>query len=280
MNILVTNDDGIDSVGLHEVARELTALGHVTVCAPDREYSGSSVAIGSIHQLRPMVTRQRLDGVDEAWSVDGPPALCVMLALANMFDRKFDLIVSGINPGANTGRNVYHSGTVGAVIVGRSYGVSGIAISQSSPTTSRLGQTSAAEIQQQLWSSAAVVARRVAGNLIAEQRPEPIIINVNVPNRTLDEIDGVRRTRIARESHRDGTRVLLKPHAESSDAFNATFSWGPPLEMPTDTDVGAVNAGFVSISSVGYLCARDLESGAEHGAVISDRLAASLDLTS
>lgn len=280
MNILVTNDDGINSAGLHELARELSALGRVTVCAPDREYSGSSVAIGSIHQLRPMVTRHQFADIDDAWSIDGPPALCVMLALADMFEKKFDLVVSGINPGANTGRNVYHSGTVGAVIVGRSYGVSGIAISQSSPTTSRLGQTSAAEIQQQLWSSAAVVARRVAGNLIAEQRPEPIIINVNVPNRTLDEIDGVRRTRIARESHRDGTRVLLKPHAESSDAFNATFSWGPPLEMPTDTDVGAVNAGFVSISSVGYLCARDLESGAEHGAVISDRLAASLDLTS
>lgn len=280
MNILVTNDDGIDSIGLRQVARELTALGHVTVCAPDREYSGSSVAIGSIHQLRPTVKRQRLDGIDEAWSVDGPPALCVMLALADMFDRKFDLIVSGINPGANTGRNVYHSGTVGAVIVGRSYGISGIAISQSSPTTSRLGQTSAADVGNQLWSSAAVVARRVAENLVTALPSDPVVINVNVPNRTLGTIDGVRRTRIARESHRDGTRVSLEPHADSSDAFNATFAWGPPLDMPIETDVGAVNAGLVSISSVGYLCARDLESGSELGAVISDRLAASLDLTS
>jgi hypothetical protein len=104
MNILVTNDDGIDSVGLHEVARELAALGFVTICAPDREYSGSSVAIGSIHQLRPTVKRESVHGVGEAWSVDGPPALCVMLALSNMFERKFDLIPARTPGGTCTTR--------------------------------------------------------------------------------------------------------------------------------------------------------------------------------
>ena len=280
MNILVTNDDGIDSVGLHEVARELAALGFVTICAPDREYSGSSVAIGSIHQLRPTVKRESVHGVGEAWSVDGPPALCVMLALSNMFERKFDLIVSGINPGANTGRNVYHSGTVGAVIVGRSYGVSGVAISQSSATTSRFGQTKTEDVADQLWSSAALVARSVVGSLAAEMPIEPVVINVNVPNRPLETIEGVRRTRIARESHRNGTRVSLEPNAEGERSFTATFSWGPSVHMPIETDVGAINAGLISISPVGYLCARDLHPPSEHDAIISERLVALLDFTS
>lgn len=280
MNILVTNDDGIESAGLHELARELSILGDVTICAPDREYSGSSVAIGSIHQLRPTVKRERVQGISQAWSVDGPPALCVMLALAHMFDRKFDLIVSGINPGANTGRNVYHSGTVGAVIVGRSYGVSGIAISQSSPTTSRLGQTAIDEVNQQLWNSAAAVARDVAQNLLSDMPTEPVVINVNVPNRPLSGIAGARRTRIARESHRDGTNVSLIPHPDADDTFHATFTWGPSIEMPIETDVGAVTSGLVSISSVGYLCARDLVEASDSEIAISDRLVSVLGFTS
>lgn len=280
MNILVTNDDGITSLGLHEVARELTALGHVTVCAPDREYSGSSVAIGSIHHLRPTVRRESVADVDESWSIDGPPALCVMLALSRMFDRDFDLIVSGINPGANTGRNVYHSGTVGAVIVGRSYGVSGIAISQSAPVTSRLGQSSIADVAHQVWSSAAVIARRAAADLLATPPSEATVININVPNRTLDTIEGICRTRIARESHRDGTRALLEPHPDDADTFNASFAWGPAIAMPIETDVGAVNAGLISVSPVGYLCAQDFDTTSEQASMISERLATSLGVSS
>lgn len=280
MNILVTNDDGIESVGLHELARALTEIGHVTVCAPDGEYSGSSVAIGAIHRLRPTVIRRSIHDIDAAWSIDGPPALCVMLALANMFERKFDLIVSGINPGANTGRNVYHSGTVGAAIVGRSYGVSGIAVSQSAPTTSHFGQTSHDEIRGQLWSTAAGVARRVAASLAVDLPDDPVVINVNVPNRPLHEIQGVCRTRVARESHRDGTRVVLEAHEERSEVFQANFAWGPPLEMPLDSDVGAVNAGMISISAVGFLCSRDLTAEQEHSVAITDRLVASLGVTS
>lgn len=280
MNILITNDDGINSAGLHELARELSALGRVTVCAPDREYSGSSVAIGSIHQLHPKVTRHQFDDLDEAWSIDGPPALCVMLALADMFEKKFDLVVSGINPGANTGRNVYHSGTVGAVIVGRSYGVSGLAISQASPTIARLGQTDVSEVKQQLWTSAAIVARQVAQDFAVNMPPAPTVVNVNVPNRQLGDISGVLRTRIARESHRDGTRVSLIPHDESADAFSAKLVWGQTIDMPIETDVGAVNAGFISISPVGYLCSDDLYSASDDDIAISDRLATSLDLTS
>ncbi|MGB1824237.1 MAG: 5'/3'-nucleotidase SurE, partial [Ilumatobacteraceae bacterium] len=114
MRILVTNDDGISSVGLHRLARAMTAHGDVVVVAPDREFSGAGAAVGAIHLMQPEVHRATVDGIDESWAVSGPPALCVFFARLGAFGGPFDLVVSGINPGANVGRSVYHSGTVGA----------------------------------------------------------------------------------------------------------------------------------------------------------------------
>src|SRR5262245_33437509 len=130
MRILVTNDDGVDSVGLHILARRLSKAGDIVVAAPDREYSGAGAALGTLHLIHPEVRRIDLDGVEEAWSVTGPPALCVMFARLGVFGGPFDLVVSGINPGANAGRAIYHSGTVGAALTARNGGVSGLAISQ------------------------------------------------------------------------------------------------------------------------------------------------------
>ena len=114
MRILVTNDDGIDSVGLHVLARAMKAVGDVVVVAPDDEYSGYGAALGPLHMLEPEVHRTSIiDGIDESWTVSGSPALCVMFARLGMFG-SYDLVVAGINPGANVGRSVYHSGTVGA----------------------------------------------------------------------------------------------------------------------------------------------------------------------
>ncbi|RMH70504.1 MAG: 5'/3'-nucleotidase SurE, partial [Actinomyces sp.] len=94
MRICVTNDDGIDSVGLHQLARALCDLAEVVIVAPDEEYSGSGAAVGSLHLLQPEVHRARVDGVDEAWAVSGPPALCVMFARLGVFDGPFDLVVA------------------------------------------------------------------------------------------------------------------------------------------------------------------------------------------
>ena len=85
MRILVTNDDGIDSVGLHVLARAVRPCGEVVVIAPDREYSGASAAFGALHLIHPEVHRTSIDGIDEAWAVSGPPALCVMFARLGAF---------------------------------------------------------------------------------------------------------------------------------------------------------------------------------------------------
>jgi len=122
MRILVTNDDGIDSEGLWVLARAMVPHGDVVVVAPDQEFSGASAALGALHLIQPEVRRLTIDGVPEAWSLTGPPALCVMFTRLGAFGAPFDLIVSGINPGANVGRSVYHSGTIGAALTGRNGG--------------------------------------------------------------------------------------------------------------------------------------------------------------
>src|SRR5687768_2604733 len=130
MRILVTNDDGIDSVGLHLLARAMHEHGDVVLVAPDREFSGAGAAVGAFHLIQPEVHRCTLDDVGEAWTVSGPPALCVMFARLGAFGPPFDLVVSGVNPGANVGRAVYHSGTVGAALTARNGDISGVAVSQ------------------------------------------------------------------------------------------------------------------------------------------------------
>ena len=110
MRVLVTNDDGVDAPGLGVLAARLGDVAEVAVVAPDRDYSGSSAAFGLLWDHEPVVRRRSVPGADEAWSVEGPPALCVLYARHGAFG-DFDLVVSGINPGANVGRAVAHSGT-------------------------------------------------------------------------------------------------------------------------------------------------------------------------
>ncbi|MBU3704972.1 MAG: hypothetical protein FGM42_11490, partial [Ilumatobacteraceae bacterium] len=161
MNILVTNDDGIDSVGLHVLARAMREHGDVTILAPDSEYSGASAAFGAIHIMRPDIHRVSVDGIDEAWALTGPPALCVMMAHLGILEKKFDLVVSGINPGANVGRSVYHSGTIGATLTGRNYGMSGVAVSQAVAGFGVEGQGWDEMVKGQIWDTAATVASYV-----------------------------------------------------------------------------------------------------------------------
>ena len=157
MRILVTNDDGIDSDGLHELARALVDLGDVTVVAPDAEYSGAGASLGAMHLIRPEVHDAHIDGVDRAWSVSGPPGLCVIYSRLGLFGDPFDLVVAGINPGMNVGRSVYHSGTVGAALTARNGKITGIAVSQAVTGWGVEGQGADEVLIDQRWSTAATV---------------------------------------------------------------------------------------------------------------------------
>jgi 5'-nucleotidase len=133
MKVLVTNDDGVGSAGLHALARALVAAGRdVVVVAPDRDMSGSGAAIGHIHADQHIdAERVELPGLAgvPAYAVDGPPGLCVLAARLGGFGAVPDLVISGINPGCNTGRAVLHSGTVGAALTAANFGSRGLAVS-------------------------------------------------------------------------------------------------------------------------------------------------------
>ena len=156
--------------------------GDVVIIAPDREFSGASAALGALNLIQPEVRRVKIEGIDEAWSVSGPPALCVMFARLGAFGDPFDLVVSGINPGVNVGRSVYHSGTIGACISGRNGGLSGVAVSQAVEGFGVEGQAWDEMLIGQKWDTAAAVTAAFVGGLVADPPAEPVLANLNVPN--------------------------------------------------------------------------------------------------
>lgn len=248
MRILVTNDDGIDSVGLHVLARAMRPYGDVVVAAPDQEYSGAGAAIGALHLIQPEVHRRSIEGIDTAWAVSGPPALCVFFARLGLYGGPFDLVVSGINPGANVGRAVYHSGTVGAALTARNSGVSGIAISQAVIGFGVEGQGWDDAVKGQKWHSAASVAASVVEGFIANRPAEPIVLNVNVPNLEVEDIKGWRRTTVGHIV----PQAMAKAEMEAKEGYDGSYyvrmSYGGTNKMEPHTDGGAVENGEVSIT--------------------------------
>jgi 5'-nucleotidase len=272
MRILVTNDDGIDSVGLHVLANSLTEVGDVVVAAPDTEYSGASAALGALHVMRPEIHRVQLDGVPQAWSVTGPPALCVRLAKLGAFGGGFDLVVAGINPGANTGRAVYHSGTVGAVVTGRNAGWHGIAVSQAVTVGSIEGQAWDEMIAGQLWDSAGTIAATVASAILTHPPTEAVALNVNVPNLPLDAIRGWRYTTLAEVPIRSMSNLVLEPKIGHEGAYRVGLEWGEPIVLPEETDGGAVEAGFVALTYLSPITPVEPPDSAKNAAVALDAL--------
>lgn len=257
MRILVTNDDGIDSIGLHLLARAMCNHGEVVVAAPDREYSGAGAALGALHVIQPEVRRVRIDGVPEAWSVTGPPGLCVMFARLRAFGPPFDLVVSGINPGANVGRSVYHSGTVGACLTGRNGGVSGVAVSQAVSGFGVEGQGWDEMLADQRWESAAHVADVFVGSLVAAMPAEPVVANLNVPNLPVDEMKGWRHTTVGELPPRAMATADLDPIAGHEDAYHVRMSWGEEVPLPEETDGGTIERDTVSVTYLSRMVAED-----------------------
>lgn len=255
VRILVTNDDGILAPGILPLAEAMTEHGHVSVIAPDTEYSGSGAAIGAIWETQPHVTRHRLPGIDEAWAVNGPPALAVMYARLGAFGEPFDLVVSGINPGANVGRSVYHSGTVGACLSGRNGGWSGVAVSQASAGWGIEGQAWEDVVKLQKWHTAAAVASAFVAGYVKDRPRDVVIANINVPNLELHEIDGWTSTEVGQLPPRAMSKVELVPRPDEPDDFDVDISWGDKVDLPDDTDGGAVEQGRVSVTYLSRIVA-------------------------
>ena len=248
VRILVTNDDGILAPGILPLAQAMTRFGHVTVVAPDTEYSGAGAAIGAIWERTPHVTRHRLDGIDEAWAVNGPPALAVMYARLGAFGDEFDLVVSGINPGANVGRSVYHSGTVGACLSGRNGGWSGVAVSQASEGWGVEGQAWDDSVKLQKWETAAAVASAFVEGYISAPPADVVIANINVPNVELADIEGWSLTEVGQLPPRAMSNVALTARSDDPNEFDVEIEWGDKVDLPDHTDGGTIERNRVSVT--------------------------------
>ena len=266
MRIFVTNDDGIDSLGLHILARAMLPFGEVVVGAPDTEYSGASSSFGALHLIRPELHKSNIEGIDEAWSITGPPALCVMFARLGAFGEPFDLVVSGINPGANVGRSVYHSGTIGACLTARNGGINGVAVSQAVDEGDYMGQGIEEMLKNQKWDSAAEIAAIAVEEISTNLPNEASVLNINVPNLELSEMKGWRETKVGTDLIRQMTQVDIEPKTGHEGTFHLKLKWGeriPPSSI--EDDVGAVANGYVSISWLSRLISQGppIESSVE-----------------
>ena len=228
--VLVSNDDGVHSPGLRALASALAPLGRVVVVAPDRERSAVGHAL-TLH--RPL----RIAEVAADWySVDGTPTDCVHLGIHGVLDRKPDLLVAGINQGANLGDDITYSGTVGVALEGTLFGVPSFAVSLAARSGFR-------------FQVAGQVARRVAEAVVARGLPRQTFLNVNVPNvEAWEDLRGLRMTR-------QGRRVFGSGVAEKVDPRGKKYYWIGAQELgyveeEVGTDVEALAHGCVSITPV------------------------------
>ena len=234
MHILVTNDDGVQAPGLLALAQEMRKLGKVTVFAPDRNWSAS----GHVKTMeRPMRVKETIlaDG-SPAFMSDGAPSDCVALPLLGLVEEEIDLVVSGINPNANIGHDVTYSGTVTAAMEAVIAGVKGIAVSLDSPE----GHTGALD-----YSPAAIVARRIAEQVLAEGLSHGVVLNVNVPYLKEEEIKEFTITRQGLRVYRDALESRIDPRGKPYYWIGGEYPTG--VDEP-GTDFGALRAGCVSIT--------------------------------
>ena len=219
---------------------------------PDSEHSGAAASLGPFHLMRPEVRTFHIEGIDEAYSVNGPPGLCVMFARLGVFGA-LDLVVSGINPGANVGRAVYHSGTVGAAITARNGGLSGVAVSQAVAGFGVEGQGWDEMIHDQHWEAAAHIGSLVVGAVLASPPAEPVVVNVNVPNLPVEQLGRWRHAEIGLVPPRAVVSADLEPIGGREGVFGVRMEWGDAVELPPETDTGAIQRDEIAISYLSRL---------------------------
>jgi 5'-nucleotidase len=234
IHILVTNDDGVTAPGLMVLAKEMRALGKVSILAPDRNWSASG-HVKTMHRPLRVKEIQLQDG-SIAMASDGAPSDCVALAVLGILPEAIDLVVSGINPNANIGHDVTYSGTVTAAMEATIWGIPGVAVSLDSPDN-HLGVLD--------YSVSARVARRIVDKVIQHGLPKGTLLNVNIPYVQQDEIEGFKVTR-------QGLRVYRDKLDQRLDPRNHPYYWiggEAPTGVPQEgTDFGALKQRYVSIT--------------------------------
>ena len=222
----MSNDDGYFAPGITHLAEALRQLGDVTVVAPERDRSGAS---NSLTLDRPLTVRRAPNGY---YSVNGTPTDCVHIAVTGLLDFTPDMIVSGVNLGANMGDDTIYSGTVAAAAEGYLLGIPAVAVSLTSKTGTH-------------FESAIGIALQVVARFGKAPFGEPVLLNVNVPDIPAAELAGIEVTRLGRRHKAEPVVKLQTPRGE-------TAYWIGPAGAAADagpgTDFHAVEAKRVSIT--------------------------------
>ncbi len=230
MRILVSNDDGYNAPGLEALVHALKGLGDITVVAPETNCSGSS---NSLTLNRPLSVRQAANGF---YYVNGTPSDCVHIALTGLLDFRPDLVVSGINNGANMGEDTLYSGTVAAATEGYLFGIPSIAFS----------------LVRKGWEhidSAADIARKIVERQTSQPLAAHFLLNVNIPAMPAQAIQEIRVTRL-------GKRHPSEPVVKSKTPYGDPVYWIGPVgsvsDSSADTDFGAIEHHAVSITPLRF----------------------------
>lgn len=237
MNILITNDDGISSEGIVALAKTLYKANHnVVVVAPSSEASGSSAGVGPVYNFDKISCKRTTikDIPDiEAYEADALPALLVLIGCMGSFKHKPDLVVAGINRGVNAGRSVMHSGTVGAALTASHFKIPSLAVSiEWSP-------------QSQYWETASEIALHVVDKITAMSHLEhPIVLNLNVPNRPIDQLAGLRVARLCNSGLINGANFK----DEQGDIILSLG--GKRIDELEDADVNLLRQGYATITAL------------------------------
>lgn len=227
--ILISNDDGINSEGLHKLHETLKDLGEVFVVAPDRDQSAVSHSLSLYRPLR----IERIS--DNVYTVDGTPTDCVNIAVNGILkDKKIDIVVSGINKGENLGDDITYSGTVSAAMEGALLGVPSMAVSLATKVDFN-------------FEAAAYYSKLIAEYVLRSKLPPATILNVNVPHMPQGDIRGVLVTR-------QGKRIYGEPIVEKVDPRGKKYYWIGGYELGSidieNSDIAAVKGGYVSVTPI------------------------------
>ena len=233
MKILLTNDDGFDAENIKSLYKELNKNHEVWIVAPKNNCSGMSAAISYLNEIEVI----KID--DRIYAVDGTPADCSYLGLLSIVDFEFDIVVSGINHGANIGNDVLYSGTVGAAVGGRNLKYPPIAISVAS--------YDAKDIEFVAKKSVELIEKIVSSYEIFNGK----VININFPDINEEEFKGVLATGLSKRG------VPAKPikidNQDSKESYRYRYNLsGEPLKDNFMTDAEAIKNGYVSVSALDY----------------------------
>lgn len=226
MHILISNDDGYRAPGLKILVDSLAKHDQLSVVAPERNRSGSS---NSLTLERPLRAHQADNGY---YFVDGTPTDCVHLAVTGLLESEPDMVISGINAGANMGDDVIYSGTVAAAMEGRHLGLPSIAVSMNSH-------------EPRNYESAAIAVEKILSKLESRPISKNTIFNINVPDMPWADIKGIKVTRLG---NRHKSECVIKQTDPRGDVMYWVGPPGAAQDAGEGTDFHAVENGFVSVT--------------------------------